>query len=74
MILAVAVMPSSANAGPYNNAVAAIAQARERIESGDRVSASTITAGLQARAIASLADAELLDASGEVTRAIVAAQ
>lgn len=51
-------VPHSAFAGDENRARAAIAEAKAKIETGDKIGATADAADIQARARAALADAE----------------
>lgn len=71
--LAVSALPATVHAGPDRRAAEAISLAKGKIESGDKVGASTYATELQSRARSSLTEAETLLARGKENRAIMAA-
>lgn len=74
-LLALSAIPVTAYAGDANSrAIAAIAQARGKIESGEKVGAGSQSPVLQSQARVALADAEALLAKGKKDKAIAAAQ
>jgi hypothetical protein len=74
-LIALSAIPVTVYAGDANNrAIAAIAQARGKIQSGDKVGVSGEVPVLQSQARAALADAEALLSKGKKEGAIAAAQ
>lgn len=72
--LALATLPVAAYAGKHEQAVEAIAQARGKIQAGDKVGTGAQAPELQAQARAALANAETLLSRGKKSDAIIAAQ
>lgn len=72
-MLALSTFSVAAYAGKHEQAVEAIAQARSKIEAGDKVGTSTQAPEIQARARAALTTAEGLLSRGEKADAILAA-
>lgn len=72
-VLALSIYPVAANAGQDKEAVAAIALAKGKIESGDKVGAGTQAPEIQAQARAALTAAETLLSRGKEKSAISAA-
>lgn len=73
-ILALTTFSGAAYAGKHEQAVEAIAQARGKIDAGDRVGTSSQSPELQAQARAALSNAENLLVRGKKSEAIIAAQ
>jgi hypothetical protein len=73
-MLALSAIPVAAYAGKHEQAVEAIAQARGKIEAGDKVGTSAQAPELQAQARAALSSAEMLLSKGKKADAIMAAQ
>jgi len=73
-LIALSMIPGAAYAGKYSIAVQAIAQAKGKIEAGDKVSAARQAPELQAQARASLSSAQDLLAHGHKDEAISAAR
>lgn len=73
-LLALSTVPAAADPGKADRARSAIAEARGKIEAGDKVGASAQAPELQARARASLASAEALLSRGKKDEAIADAR
>ncbi len=73
-VLAISVLPVAAYAGKHEQAVEAIAQARGKIQAGDKVGTNSQAPELQAQARAALAKAETLLSKGKKSDSIIAAQ
>lgn len=73
-LLALTAFPVTAHAGEADRARAAIAEAKGKIEAGDKVGASSGAPMLQTEARASLGNAELLLARGKKTEALAEAK
>lgn len=72
--LALSALPVAAFAGKHEQAVEAIAQARGKIQAGDKVGTNAQAPELQDQARAALAKAEALLSDGKKADAIIAAQ
>jgi hypothetical protein len=73
-LLAISIYPATANAGQDQEAIAAIALAKGKIESGDKVGANSQAPEIQSRARSALTDAETLLSRGKENRAISSAK
>lgn len=73
-LIALSTLPTSAYAGKHTLAVAAIAQAKGKIDAGDKVNAGSQAPELQAQARASLSSAQDLLSKGHKDEAISAAR
>jgi len=73
-VIALSTLPAAAYAGKHTLAVAAIAQAKGKIEAGDKVGAGRQAPELQAQARASLSNAQDLLSRGHKGEAILAAR
>ena len=73
-LIALSTLPTSAYAGKHTLAVEAIAQAKGKIDAGDKVNAGSQAPELQAHARASLSSAQDLLAKGHKDEAILAAR
>lgn len=73
-LLAISIYPATANAGQDQEAIAAIALAKGKIESGDKVGANSQAPEIQSRARSALTDAENLLSRGKENRAIYSAK
>jgi len=73
-LIAFSALPTSAYAGKHSQAVEAIAQAKGKIDAGDKVNAASQAPELQAQARASLSSAQDLLSKGHKDEAILAAR
>lgn len=73
-LIALSTLPTSAYAGKHSLAVQAIAQAKGKIDAGDKVNAGSQAPELQAHARASLSSAQDLLSKGHKDEAIMAAR